>query len=152
LLHPDFVGVRNDKEGNKIMPIVKWDPLLEPLEEMEKLMAQKGFTPAIDVYETKKDVVVEAPLAGVDPEDVEISIENDVLTIKGENKKESEVEEKNYYRKEVRAGSFFRSVALPAHVVSDKAKAESEEGMLKITIPKAPEAKTKTIKVKVNKK
>ncbi|MDX9893352.1 MAG: Hsp20/alpha crystallin family protein [Patescibacteria group bacterium] len=137
------------------MPIIKWTPFIEPFEEMEKLMqdySNQGFSPAIDVYETKDAVVVEAPLAGVSPDEVEISIENDVLTIKGETKKESEVDDKNYYRKEVRSGSFFRSVALPAHVVSDQASAESVEGLLKITIPKAPEAKPKSIKVKVKSK
>lgn len=139
------------------MPIIKWEPLLEPFEEMDKFFEDwklptiKGFTPAMDVYETKNDVVVETPLAGVDPKDVDISVENNVLTIKGKTKKESEVEEKNYYRKEVRSGSFFRSVALPAHVVADKAKAESVDGMLKITVPKAPEAKAKTVKVKISK-
>lgn len=139
------------------MPIIKWTPMLEPFEEMEKFMedwrtpTMKGFTPAVDIYETKNDVIVEAPLAGVDIKDVDIAIENDVLTIKGETKKESEVEEKNYYRKEVRSGSFFRSIALPAHVIADKAKAESVDGMLKITVPKAPSAKPKTIKVKVAK-
>ncbi len=136
------------------MSIIKWSPFLEPFEEMEKFIkdyGSQGFAPAVDVYETKDDVVVEAPLAGVDPKDVEISIENDVLTIKGENKKESEVDDKNYYRKEVRSGSFFRSVALPAHVISDRAEAESVEGLLKIRIPKAPEAKPKSIKVKIKK-
>lgn len=135
------------------MPIIKWSPFLEPFEEMEKMMldhSSQGFAPAIDVYETKDDVVVEAPLAGVDPKDVEINIEKDVLTIKGEVKKETEVDDKNYYRKEVRSGSFFRSVALPAHVLSDKAEAESAQGLLKITIPKAPEAKPKTVKIKIN--
>jgi len=137
------------------MPIVKWSPSFEPFEDMEKFMQEhsgQGFAPAIDVYETEKEVVVEVPLAGINPEDVEISIENDVLSIKGETKKESVVDDKNYYRKEVRSGSFFRSVALPAHVVSGKAEAESIEGMLKITITKATESKPKTIKVKVNKK
>lgn len=137
------------------MSIIKWSPMFaEPFEEMEKFMRENGadgFAPAVDVYETKDDVVVEAPLAGISPENVEISIENDILTIKGESKKESEVDDKNYYRKEVRSGSFFRSVALPAHVVSDAAEAESHEGMLKITIPKAPEAKAKSIKIKVKK-
>ncbi len=137
------------------MPIIKWTPFIEPFEEMEKLMqdySNQGFSPAIDVYETKDAVVVEAPLAGVSPDEVEISIENDVLTIKGETNKESEVDDKNYYRKEVRSGSFFRSVALPAHVVSDQASAESVEGLLKITVPKAPEAKPKSIKVKIKSK
>lgn len=136
------------------MSLIKWTPFIEPFDEMERFMQEhtsQGFAPAIDVYETKNDVIVEAPLAGVNPKDVEISIENDVLTIKGETKKESEVDDKNYYRKEVRSGSFFRSVALPSRVVSDKAEAESAEGMLKITIPKAEEAKPKTIKIKVGK-
>lgn len=135
------------------MRLVKWSPMLEPFEEFDKFFesAGQGFAPALDVYETKKDVVVEAPLAGVNPEDVEIAIENDILTIKGESKRESEVDDKNYYRKEVRSGSFFRSVPLPAHVIADKAEAESEAGMLKITIPKAPEAQPKTIKVTVKK-
>lgn len=136
------------------MAIMKWSPMLEPFEEMEKFLAEQqnamqGFAPAVDVYETKNDVVVETPLAGVDPNDVEVSIENDILTIKGEKIKESEVDDKNYYRKEVRSGSFFRTIPLPAHVLGQKAEAESNEGMLKIIIPKAPEVKPKTIKVKV---
>lgn len=137
------------------MPIIKWNPMLDPFEEMDKFMDRSvlpGFMPAMDVYETKKDVVVKTPLVGVDPKDVEISIENDILTIKGEAKKESEVDEKNYYRKEISSGSFFRAVALPAHVLSDKAKAESQEGMLTITIPKAPGAKSKIVKVKITEK
>ena len=130
------------------MPIIKWEPFLEPFFNEGEL---KHFTPAIDVYETKNEVIIESPLAGINPDDVEISIENDVLTLRGESKKESEVDEKNYYRQEIRSGSFYRSVALPAHVIADKAKAESKEGMLKITIPKAGETRGKTIKVKVMK-
>ena len=129
--------------------------MLDPFEEMDKLIdrsAFQGFTPAVNVYETKKEVVVETSLAGVDPKDVEVSIENDVLTIKGESKKESEVDDKNYYRKEISSGSFYRSVALPAHVKGDKAQAESHEGMLKITIPKTEESKDKAIKVKITEK
>ena len=132
------------------MPIIKW----EPFEELDRWFgdfpaAPRAFAPAVDVYEDKDNVFVEAPLAGVSPKDVEITIENDILTVRGETKKESEVDEKNYYRKEVRSGSFQRSVALPSHVLGDKAKAESHDGMLKITIPKAEEAKPKTIKVEV---
>ena len=139
------------------MKLVRWTPFFEPFEEMERAMrawqktSSQGFVPAVDVYETKTQVVVTSPLAGVDPKDVDISIENDLLTIRGEARRESEVDEKSYYRKEVHSGSFFRSVALPAHVVADKAKAESREGMLTITIPKAPEAKAKTVKVEVAK-
>lgn len=134
------------------MSIIKYSPIRGHFEEMERMiqeMNNQGFAPAVDVYETKNDVVVKAPLVGVDPKDIEISIENDVLMIKGEAKKESEVDEKNYYRKEIRSGSFFRSVSLPTHVIGDKAEAQSVEGMLKITIPKAPESKAKTVKIKV---
>ncbi|MDD4607055.1 MAG: Hsp20/alpha crystallin family protein [Patescibacteria group bacterium] len=127
------------------------DKLFEDLTPSLYSNAQ-NFVPAIDVYQTKDDVVVETALSGVKPEDVEISIENDVLTIKGQAKKETEIDEKNYYRKEMRTGSFHRSVVLPTHVISDKAEATSKDGVLKIAIPKAPESKIKTIKVKVEKK
>jgi HSP20 family protein len=111
-----------------------------------------GFVPAIDMYEDADNVIVEAQMAGIDPDKVDVSIENDVLCIKGESEKKSEVEEKNYYRKEIRRGSFYRSVQLPAHVSGDKAVASAEDGVLKISIPKAPEAKPKTIRIQTKKK
>jgi HSP20 family protein len=110
-----------------------------------------NFTPAVDVYQDKDNVIVEAPLAGVDPEKVNISVENDVLHIEGNSEHKSEVEEKNYYRQEVRYGRFYRSVALPTHVKADKAKATFENGILKVIIPKAGEAKPKSIKVVIKK-
>lgn len=144
------------------MAIVKWTPFIEPFEEMDKMFnefmpslaqrGQKSFMPAIDMYEDKNNVVVETELAGIDPENVSIAIENDVLTIKGQAEKKSEVDDKNYYRKEIRRGSFYRSVPLPTQVNGDAAKAIAEEGVLKITIPKAPENKPKTIKIETKKK
>ncbi|MFH0857001.1 MAG: Hsp20/alpha crystallin family protein [bacterium] len=137
------------------MAIIKWSPMLEPFDEMEKLFSDfppsiaKGFMPAVDIYQDKDNVYVESPLAGVSPKGIDISIENDVLTMQGDMEKKTEVDEKNYYRKEVRRGSFYRSVSLPTHVIGDKAAANYENGILKITIPKAPEAKPKTIKVNV---
>ncbi len=139
------------------MALIKWTPFpfVDSFEEMDKLMewpnTGNSFTPAIDVYEDKDDVVVEAPLAGIDPEKVSIAIDNGVLTIKGESEKKSEVEEKNYYRKEVRTGSFYRAVSLPAKVDGDKAEATYEKGILKIRVPKAAEVTPKTIKVNVSK-
>ncbi|MFA4830825.1 MAG: Hsp20/alpha crystallin family protein [Patescibacteria group bacterium] len=144
------------------MSLIRWSPW-DPFEEMEEMMSRlpampnmaqmaKGFTPAMDVYETKDAVVVETPLAGVNPNDVEVSVEKGVLTVKGESKKEHEVDEKNYYRKEVRSGSFFRQVALPAAVKEDAVKAEFEDGILKITCPKATPTPVKKIAVKVVKK
>lgn len=114
-------------------------------------MAKSGFIPAIDMYEDKDNIIVEAPLAGMDPEKVDIAIENDILTIKGESEKKSEVEDKNYYRKEIQRGSFYRSVPLPMRVEGDKASAIAEDGVLRISIPKAPEAKTNRVKVNIKK-
>jgi HSP20 family protein len=142
-------------------PLIKWSPFLEPFEEMDKVFndflpvaqrRQENFMPAIDMYEDKDNVVVETELAGIEPENVTVSIENDVLTIKGSAEKKSEVEDKNYYRKEIRRGSFYRSVPLPAHVSGDKASATAEDGVLKISIPKAPESKPKTIKIETKNK
>ncbi len=113
---------------------------------------QSGFMPAVDMYEDGENVIVETQLAGIDPEKVDISIENDVLTVRGESEKKSEVEDKNYYKKEIRRGSFYRNVPLPAHVQGDKASAEAIDGVLKISIPKAGEVKPKTIKIKTKKK
>ncbi|MEI7497712.1 MAG: Hsp20/alpha crystallin family protein [Candidatus Falkowbacteria bacterium] len=143
------------------MALIKWTPLLEPFEEMDKVFHDflpttrqmgSGFMPAVDMYEDKDNVTVEAQLAGIDPDQVSVSIENDVLSIKGEGEKKSEVEEKNYYRKEIRRGSFYRSIQLPTHVLGDKAKATAEDGVLKISIPKAPETKPNTIKIETKKK
>ncbi|MFH1866530.1 MAG: Hsp20/alpha crystallin family protein [Patescibacteria group bacterium] len=138
------------------MAIVRWTPMFSATDEFDKwfedwpgLSQMSNFVPALDVYQTKDDVVVEAPLAGIDPDNVNISIENDVLTLEGKSEKKSEVDEKNYYRKEVRFGSFHRSVALPAAVNGDKAKATYEKGVLKIVIPKEERAKPKTVKVEV---
>jgi HSP20 family protein len=104
------------------------------------------------MYEDKENVIIETQLAGVDPDKVDISIENDVLTIKGESEKKSEIEDKNYYRKEIRRGSFYRSIQLPTRVQGDKAEANATDGVLKITVPKATETKPKTIKIKTGSK
>lgn len=138
------------------MALIRWTPF----GDMEKffddeLFPKTGkdvFTPPLDVYEEKDSVVAEVPLAGIDPEKVEISIENDVLTVKGESEEKKEVKKKNYYRKEVHAGSFFRSVTLPVSVEGSKAVAESKDGLMIITVPKAERAKAKKIPVKVKKK
>jgi len=106
----------------------------------------QGF--AVDVYETKNDVVVKASLPGVNPDDIEISIVGDTLTIKGEVKEEKDIKEENYIRREHRYGSFSRSLTLPVAVNADKATAEYENGVLKLTLPKAEEVKPKSISIK----
>ncbi|MBU0636679.1 MAG: Hsp20/alpha crystallin family protein [Patescibacteria group bacterium] len=138
------------------MPIIKWAPFLESFDDMDKIFQDltlanydtAGFVPAVDVYQDKDNVIVETQLAGIDPAKVDISIENDVLIIKGESEKKSEVEDKNYYRKEIKRGSFYRSLPLPSHVIGEKTSAETRNGVLKIVIPKALETKPKMIKIK----
>lgn len=146
------------------MPIIPWRPMqlnFDPFEDMERMLQDwpalvstklAGFTPAVDVYEKEGNVVVEMPLAGVDPKDVEVSFENGSVVIQGKTERKTEVDEKNFYRKELRYGSFYRRVPLPAAVKEDKAEATSENGVLKVSVPKAAETpKAKTVKVKVKK-
>ena len=143
------------------MSLIKWTPFFPEFEDMNKAFSdmlpavqgnQFGFTPAIDMYEEKNNIIVETQLAGLDPEKVDISIENNVLCLRGESEKKSEVEDKNYYRKEIRRGSFYRSIPLPTKVDGDKAQAINEGGVLKISIPKITEVKPKTIKIQTKKK
>ena len=133
------------------MHLTHYSPFLEPfLDDWD--LSSRAFVPAIDVYQDKDNVIVETPITGVDPEKLDISVENDVLTITGESEHKSEVDEKNYYRKEIRYGAFHRSVALPASVDGAKAKAEYEDGILKVVIPKEERAKPKKIQVVARKK
>ena len=107
-----------------------------------------GEEPAMDIYQTDKDVVVKASLPGINPGEVDISITGDILTIKGEHKEEQEVKEADYFRKELSYGTFHRSMTLPVAVKAEKADASFENGVLTITLPKVEEAKPKQIKVK----
>ena len=105
-------------------------------------------SPAIDMYQTNNDVVLKAALPGIKADEVQINISGDVLTIKGETKHEEEKKDKSWHIREHRWGAFERSVTLPTGVISDQAKADFENGILTITLPKAAEAKPKTINVK----
>lgn len=134
----------------KWTPNQMWDDVDRMFDEMwMPVMRMPRFAPAVDVYEDTDNVIVETPLAGVDPNQVTITVEDNILKIDGRMEKKSEVDEKNYYRKEIRSGEFFRAVALPRPVVGDKADATFEKGVLKVIIPKAEEAKPKQVKVKI---
>ncbi len=131
------------------MSLIPWSPFLDTFDSLEKGFT--NFVPAIDVYEEKDTVVVEATLAGIKPEEVDINVHDDVLTLEGKRQTSSEIDEKNYYRKEVRSGSFHRSVVLPASVQADKAKAKFENGMLRVLLPKETKSKPKNIKINIEK-
>jgi len=110
-----------------------------------------GLSLPTDMIEAKDNVIVKMSAPGVKPEDIDISVVGDTLTIKGETKSEGQFEEGSYIRKERRYGAFQRTLSLPASVASDKAKAEFENGVLTLTLPKAEEAKPKSIKVTMKK-
>lgn len=147
------------------MSLIRWEPFRELLslrEAMNRLMEETFLRPwepwtrwtelpAVDMYETDDAVVVKASIPGVKPEDVEINITGDTLTIRGEVKREEKVKEENYLRQERYYGSFCRSLLLPTRVVADDAEAVFENGVLTLTLPKAEEVKPKTIKVKAKK-
>jgi len=127
--------------------------LEEILGEGEKEKSEDWLTEyegqlTVDVYQTSSDIVIKAPIAGVKPEDIDISITDDVLNIKGERQEEIKVPRENYYTQECYWGAFSRSIILPVPVITEKAQATFKNGVLTITIPKAERVKTKSIKVK----
>jgi len=107
------------------------------------------WAPAVDIYETEHELVVKADLPDVDPKNLDIRVENNLLTIRGERKFESQVNENNYLRIERAYGSFARSFALANTVNAEAIKADYQNGVLSLTIPKREEAKPKQIKVNV---
>ena len=141
--------------------LIRWEPAREMMtlrEAMDHLF-DDAFTrpltlrdgwsaPAIDMYQTDDEIVVKASLPGVKTDEVQINITGEILTIKGETRQVEEKKEKAWHMREQRWGTFERAVALPTEVVSDKAKAEFENGILTITLPKAEEVKPKVISIK----
>ena len=106
-----------------------------------------SWVPAFDISENDKEYIVSAELPGIDMKDVEITLSEGVLSIKGEKKHEEEDKGKDYHRIERRYGSFHRSFRIPGRVKSDKVDASYKDGILKILLPKAEESETKKIKV-----
>ena len=108
-----------------------------------------SWAPAVDIYETEHEVVVKADLPEIDPKDLDIRLENNILTIRGERKFEKKVDEDNYLRVERSYGSFSRSFSLANTVNPEAIKADYSNGVLTLAIPKREEAKPKQIKVNV---
>ncbi len=147
------------------MALVRWEPTLKTLSDLrnemdrifetffgERFPAFKEeftFTPAIEVSETDNEIIVKAAVPGVDKKDLNISILDNNLIIKGEVKKEKEEKKKNYYKQEIAYGSFSRTIPLPAEVKVDEVKASMKNGVVTITIPKSEKAKAKEITINV---
>ena len=151
--------------------LTTWKPLREvtPLRDFEKMRREMDrlwdsffegglrrrteeageWLPSLDLAETKDGIIVKAEVAGMDPKDIDISLSDGMLTIKGEKKQEKEEKEADYHLVERSYGAFTRSVRLPSEVQSDKISASYKNGILKITLPKSEKAKKKEIKIKV---
>lgn len=143
--------------------IVRWEPWRDMVsfrDAMDRMFDERFFRPpvpfgpwaeatmAVDMYETPDSVVVKAPIPGVKPEEIEVSVTGDTLTIKAEIREEEEIEQENYLRRERRFGSCCRSVTLPGGLKADEAEADYSDGVLTLTFPKEEEVKPKTIEVK----
>jgi len=119
---------------------------LEPFRFARELRLQP---PTLDMYEEKNEVIVKAEIPGMSKEDIEITLSDSILTLKGEKKKEEEVKEKDYYRCEREYGSFLRTVELPAEVKTEGAQAVLKNGILEVRLPKSEGAKKKEVHVAV---
>lgn len=149
----------------RVQSLGRWNPFAE-MEDLRKEMDRAfgefvGWTPfrmvgtdgvwspRVDVREEQDKILIVAELPGVKQEDIQVSIEGDMLTLKGERKRETEVKEDQYHRIERRHGKFERRILLPPVVETDRVKATHRDGVLEIQLPKKEEAKPKEIKVEV---
>jgi HSP20 family protein len=114
--------------------------LLAPVAEWE---------PAVEMYESAGEVVVKAALPNIDPKQLEITVTNEAITLKGETKRETEHTDRNYYRREMQYGAFMRTLPLLAEVKGAEAKASYKDGVLEVKMPKSERAKATSVKVKV---
>jgi HSP20 family protein len=144
------------------MAITRWDPfrevvtmqnrlnnLFREMNEGESPLTTASFVPAVDVYEDSKKVVLKLEVPGIDEKDLDIRVENNTLTVKGERKFEKEEKEENFHRIERRYGTFYRAFTLPSTVDTEHVQANYQSGILKLELSKKPEAQPKQIKVNV---
>ena len=144
------------------MAITRWDPfrevvalqnrvnnLFREMNEGDSPLTTASFVPAVDIYEDPKKVVLKLEVPGIEEKDLDVRVENNTLTVKGERKFEKEEKEENFHRIERRYGTFFRSFTLPSTVDSEHINASYTNGVLKLELSKKPEAQPKQIKVNV---
>lgn len=147
------------------MAITRWDPFRDVLTLQNRLnsifqdynrgessgdtLTTAAFVPPVDVYEDEHKVVLKLEVPGMKQEDLDIQLENNQLTIRGERKFDKEEKEENFHRIERRYGSFYRSFTIPNTINPDSVKADYDAGVLRIQLEKRPEAKPKQIKVQV---
>jgi HSP20 family protein len=144
------------------MAITRWDPfrevvalqnrvnnLFREMNEGDSPLTTASFVPAVDIYEDPKKVVLKLEVPGIEEEDLDVRVENNTLTVKGERKFEKEEKEENFHRIERRYGTFYRSFTLPSTIDSEHIHANYTNGILKLELNKKAEAQPKQIKVNV---
>ena len=141
---PLAINERADSKKTKKITLPP-EPVAEK-ENQEWLPESEGQL-TIDVYQTPNDIVIKSTIAGVNPEDLDITITNDMVTIKGKREKDEEIKTDNYYYQECYWGAFSRSVILPVDVEAEKAEASMKNGILTIRLPKIEKIKTRKIRV-----
>lgn len=147
-----------------MMVITRWDPFREVaalqnrvnslfgnFAENESRLTTASFTPAVDVYEDEKKVVLKLEVPGIEEKDLDVRVENHMLTVKGERKFDKEEKEQNFHRIERRYGSFYRAFTLPSTIDTENVDAKYEAGVLKLELKRKPEAQPKQIKVNADK-
>jgi HSP20 family protein len=148
-----------------LMDLAPWEPFRDELsafrKEMDRLwnrsfgetalgrVLETEWQPSADIAETADSITIKAELPGLEPKDIEVTLSGDLLTIKGEKKKEKEKKDEKFHRTERFYGIFERSFRFPVGVKMDKVEAKFDKGILTVTLPKTEEAKTKEIKVQV---
>jgi HSP20 family protein len=150
------------------MSIIRWEPFRDLVSTQDRFnqlfndtfgrafgdqqeVSPRAWIPPVDIYETGDSLVLKAELPGINPDDVEIRVEDNTLYLKGERKFAKEVEEENLHRVERSYGTFTRTFALPNTINADKVKAEYENGVLTLIMPKREEAKPRNIKINISK-
>jgi HSP20 family protein len=128
---------------NRLNRLFGRDDLLEP----DGVSGAGDWAPAVDILETDREIVIKAELPGVEAKDVFVSLDNNVLTLRGDRKTDKEFSKENYHRMERAFGSFYRSFAIPAFVDVDSVRAEFRNGLLTISLPKKDSAKGRSIEV-----
>lgn len=147
------------------MSIMRWDPFEDAgtlRRAMDRLfedfftprrpsreLAEMAWEPAVEMYETENEVVVRAAMSNIDPKDVDITVTNDAITLKGETKHEEEQKGRNYNRRELRYGAFFRALPLSTEVKASEAKGTYKNGVLEVKIPKSEPVKPASVKVQI---
>jgi HSP20 family protein len=155
----------NPSGGLEIMAITRWDPfrdvvtlqnrlnsLFRDFNDGDSALTTASFVPAVDVYENAQKVVLKLEVPGIEEKDLDVRVENNTLTVKGERKFEKEEKEENFHRIERRYGSFYRAFTLPSTIDPENVEATYNAGVLKLELKKKAEAQPKQIKVNVGDK